>query len=117
MDRPEKILLLQKIMEDMRGAFPKETYKDRRLFKAKELADELGLAEQSAAIQSYVEGHGYGDGRYFRTSYLRGGYCDMEVLHGLTDTYHDKSDEFKLAIHHICEYPEYAFDDYRKETQ
>ena len=36
----------------------------------------------------------------------------MDALHGLTHTYKDKSDDFKVAAEKYLTYPEHRFDDW-----
>ena len=114
MDKNEKILLLQLILEDIRGnwAFGLKN----RCETALELAKELELQDFVGSINEYIQDckDGYNDGRFFRTSYKRGGYEGMEILHGLNKTIMDKSQEFKNSID-VLTYPEYRFEDYWNE--
>jgi hypothetical protein len=105
MNDREKTLLLQLILEDIRGNWAYDL--DSRVLMARELAEELSLK----AHQDRIDAFEYDDGRHFRTSYLDGGYEGMEVLHGLSQTIADKSPEFQQAAA-ILTYPEYRFDDW-----
>ena len=112
----EKILLLKLILEDIRGNWGWETgnrdaeaYKlSRELYKStnNEKWDKL-----SECIARYEHGE---DGRYFR-DYFPNGYMGMESLYSITETYKDKSDEFKAKVKEYLTYPEYHFEDFREE--
>ena len=39
----------------------------------------------------------------------------MESLYSITETYKDKSDEFKAKVKEYLTYPEYRFEDFREE--
>lgn len=113
MDRKEKILLLQLILEDIRGNWGFDL--EERYEMALELAKELELKEFISSITEYIQYCSYGDndGRFFRMSYKDGGYENMEKLHGLNKTIIDKSDEFKEMID-VLTYPEYRFNDWNE---
>ena len=113
MDKNEKILLLQLILEDIRGNWGFDL--EERYEMAIDLAKELELQNFISSINDYIEccKEGWNDGRHFRKSFERGGYEGMEILHGLTKTITDKSEEFKRSIS-ILTYPEYRFDDWDK---
>lgn len=111
MDKNEKLLLLQLILEDIRGnwGFDLEPRVDEALY----LAQDLELPEFIKSIKEYKDdcANGYNDGRFFRMHYERGGYENLEELHGLSPTIIDKSDEFKKNIG-VLTYPEYRFNDW-----
>lgn len=115
MTKKEKILLLQIILEDIRGDWGLDLW--NRVDKAKELAKELKLGRHIDRIEDF-ESHSidYGnvDGRHFRCSYDFGGYQDMGILHGLDKTYKGKSDEFKIKALEILNYPKHCFNDWEE---
>ena len=113
MDKNEKILLLQLILEDIRGNWGFNL--EERYEMALDLAKELKLQNFIDSISNYIEHckKGWDDGRYFRKSFEIGGYEGMEILHGLKKTIIDKSEEFKCYIS-ILTYPECRFDDWDK---
>ena len=113
MTENEKILLLQIILEDIRGDWGLNLWD--RVNKAKKLAKELKLRihiDRIEEFESHSVGYGHVDGRHFRCSYDFGGYQDMGILHGLDKTYKDKSDEFKIEALEILNSPEYIFNDW-----
>lgn len=112
MSREEKLMLLQVILYDMRGAFP-SGWADRRINRARELAEELGLQQHLDHIARLEEDSDF-DGRHFRTSFERGGYEGMAELHGLTETINDKSLAFQRNVRAFLEYPESKFKDWRE---
>ena len=107
----EKILLLQLILEDIRGNWGWDL--DDRVAEALELAVDLDLASHIESIEEFKDlcDKGDVDGRYFRCHYTDGGYEKMEELHGLEPTYKDKSDWFKAQVT-ILTYPECRFKDW-----
>lgn len=111
MEREEKIFALQLLLEDMRGSFPISGWRDNRMAAANELSYELGFKAHTTRIQE-LESHDYRDGRHFGTSVENGGYQGMDALHGLKDTFHDKSLEFRVLMEEILEHPENAFTDW-----
>jgi hypothetical protein len=117
MNEEEKTLLLQLILEDLRGNWGYNA--EVRAMKAGELAKEIGLTKHYERTQSYIkESSEYGDwdGRYFRCSKEIGGYEGMDEMHGLPKTLKDKSEEFKKEALDILTYPEYRFDDYEERN-
>lgn len=132
MEKNEKILLLQLILEDLRGNWSNPR---QRAELALSLAKELEMPVFVSNIERYMsssEGFGDWDGRYFRDSHERGGYEGMHVLHNLFTmkvpewekegkeypyyTFADKSDEFKKAAEDILTYPESRFEDYDRAS-
>lgn len=109
--REEKILLLQLILEDIRGNWGWNL--EERVDMAFDLASELGLEQHIRYIDIYKElcSEGDDDGRFFRTAYEYGGYVGMEELHGLEPTIQDKSNWFKNQVF-ILTYPRYRLDDW-----
>ena len=107
MNNNEKCLLLQLILEDLRGNWADSVSK--RQTKAISLAKELGYEELAKRIEYWDET----DGRYFRDEYPYG-YIDMEKLHGLSKTFKDKSEEFKKEALLYLTYPEYRFEDWEE---
>jgi hypothetical protein len=114
MTKEEKGLLLQLILEDLRGNWGDDP--GHRATEAKVIATELGLAKTRERIDQYFEGaseFGDWDGRHFRCDFIKyGGYYGMETIHNLPKTIKDKSDEFKTAALNILTYPEYRFEDW-----
>lgn len=109
----EKLLLLQLILEDIRGNWGWGL--EDRVDEALDIAEELELEVFIKSINEYKENcaDGDSDGRHFRTGHEDGGYMDMETLHGLSKTIIDKSDEFKICMR-ILTYPEYGFTDWKE---
>lgn len=121
MNVKEKILLVQLLLEDIRGNWGWENDNGicSRAIKARDLCKELvsGLEDERFEtlagccddyIATYFED---GDGRYFRDVFPYG-YENMDILHSLTPTFLDKSDEFKMVAEEYLTYPEYKFDDW-----
>lgn len=100
----EKCLLLQLILEDIRGNWAYSVSK--RQEKAILLAKELGYEELAKEIKEWDRA----DGRYFRHNYPLG-YIGMEKLHGLSRTFNDKSEDFKKTAGLYLTYPEHRFVD------
>lgn len=117
----EKIFLIQMLLEDIRGnwgySFGIATAEERAE-KAKELCEEvakelndecyLTLAD---TCSQYIKACDDYDGRYFRDDFPYG-YINMDSLHGLTHTYHDKSEEFKGVATSFLTHPECRFNDW-----
>ncbi len=122
MNVKEKILLVQLLLEDIRGNWGcgwigKDALE--RATKARDLCEEIAselnddnyltLADScNGYIRYYYED---GDGRWFRAKFPYG-YENMDVLHGLESTYMDKSDEFKSVAEEYLTYPDNRFDDW-----
>lgn len=114
MTQEEKILAIQKLLEDNRWSF----WIDNRSEKALELAKELKNDNWEFAdifinsISEFRWCFGNGDWRYFRMWYNFWWYEWMDILHWLnSNTIQDKSNEFK-KIMELCESPEYRFNDF-----
>ena len=124
MNVKEKILLVQLLLEDIRGNWGYwgigRNVEDRAL-KAKalceEIANELNNNEYTKlafSCDKYIEssrGCGDWDGRWFREAFPYG-YKNMNELHGLILTFNDKSTEFKSVAKEYLTYPEYRFEDW-----
>ena len=116
MSNEEKILLIKLILEEIRGNWgwengnrDAEAYKlSRELYKS---TNDEKWDKLSNCIACYEHGE---DGRYFR-DYFPNGYMGMESLYSITETYKDKSDEFKAKVKEYLTYPEYRFKDFREE--
>ena len=108
MTKDEKLLLLDLLMRDMRGAFPNGR-KDPRLLKVLELAKELELDTLYNETQEWLKRCDYLDGRHFRDCDMN--YEEIAKMHNLKPTYKDKSKEFIYEAG-IIEYKEYMFEDY-----
>lgn len=109
MDKNEKMLLLDLLLQDIRGNWGWEN--KSRTSLALTLAEELGLNEHINKINDYLNLE-YKDGRYFRTDFKYGGYEGMSSYHNLEYTYHDKSEEFKKLADGYLTYPDYRFTDF-----
>ena len=118
MDREEKILALQLILEDIRGnwGFELEERVDIALQLAEDLSEEYPrflLMVKSIKEYQDICKEGDNDGRYFRTEFPYG-YEGMGKLHGLKRTYNDKSKTFKLCVNCLT-YPENSFIDWEEK--
>lgn len=122
MNVKEKILLVQLLLEDIRGNWGWQWVgKDaiERAMKArdlcKEIAEELNddnyliLANSCDCYIRYF--YSDGDGRWFRYAFPNG-YENMDALHGLEPTYMDKSDEFKVVAEEYFTHPECRLEDW-----
>lgn len=122
MNIKEKILLVQLFLEDIRGNWGWENTRGEfcgRAIKARELCDVI--AEESGNDDYHILGtrcNAYiasyfcdGDGRYFREEFPYG-YENMESLHGLKQTFLDKSEEFKALAKQYLTHPECRFEDW-----
>ena len=127
MDVKEKILLVQLLLEDIRGnwgyVWSYGRNAEQRALKAKSLCQEIAAelndnnymtlaAECDEYIRESIE-WGDWDGRFFRAPFPRG-YENMDELHGLKSTYKDKSEEFKFVAEDYLTYPENRFDDWEE---
>lgn len=123
MNVKEKILLIQLLLEDIRGNWGWENTGGvcSRAIKAEELCEELAYELKdnryftlANSCSGYIA-HYYddGDGRWFREQFPHG-YENMDNLHGLNPTYMDKSDEFKEVAEEYLTHPEYRFDDWKE---
>lgn len=123
MNVKEKILLVQLLLEDIRGNWGHGWIGRNamdRANKAKSLCEEIAkelndnnyfiLAITCDEYLSLCE-DGDGDGRFFREEFPEG-YENMDELHGLSPTYKDKSDEFKSVSEEYLTYPQNRFDDW-----
>lgn len=123
MNVKEKILLVQLLLEDIRGNWGWENaggFCDRAE-AARDLCEEIAkelkddnfyiLSGTCSEYISYSEDEGNYDGRFFRDVFPQG-YEHMDVLHGLTTTFIDKSEDFKLVAKQYLTYPEHRFDDW-----
>lgn len=109
----EATLMVECLLRDLRGNWndPKG-----RAEKAMELSKKIKtLHKHVKAIDEYFEyaAEGDWDGRHFRMSYLDGGYENMENLHGLKMTFHDKSVEFRKIATEYITFPECLFKDWK----
>lgn len=112
MDEKEKLLLIQLILEDIRGNWADEL--ESRTNLALRLAEELNLQRHVESISEFQKTMNsyYCDGRYFRTNYEYGGYEGMSTLHGLEHKLEGRSEEFKKLDLDTLTYPEHRFEDY-----
>lgn len=128
MDVKEKILLVELLLEDIRGNWGYcgigRNAIDRALKAAslcEEIAEELNddryLMLQNACnayINNYYDGDS--DGRWFREEFPDG-YENMEKLHGLPFTFLDKSEEFQEEAEEFLTYPQFRFDDWQEREK
>ena len=112
MSDDEKILLIKVLLLDIRGNWG--DYPQRRANKAYELSKELYKStkdENWDKLCDCIAKYDGDDGRYFR-SVFPNGYEGMEKLHKTSQTYKDKSTEFKKIVDEYITFPEYRFEDY-----
>lgn len=114
----EKVLALQLILEDIRGNWGWDL--QERVDKAKEICEGLShkdddfktllstIEEFKAEMEEEPE---WVDGRFFRNEFPCG-YENMSMLHGLNNTYKDKSDQFKADVECLT-YPDLRFSDWK----
>lgn len=122
MNVKEKILLVQLLLEDIRGNWGYAS--EVRTLKAKSLCEEIATELNdndyitlANSCDNYIKSSyecGDWDGRYFRATFPNG-YINMETLHGLHFTYNDKSGDFKAVAKEYLTYPEYRFVDWKNK--
>jgi len=114
MDKNEKVLLLQLILEDIRSNWGWQL--EERVEKALDLAIELRLNPHIEAIKAFLGDMKTGneDGRVFRGSYKWGGYLNMGELHQLSPSILDKSKSFQINAENILTFPKNRFTDWNK---
>ena len=119
MNKEEKILALQLILEDLRGNWGFGV--SERVSAAKNISSGLSqiddrFSKTYTSIREYEVSSidcGDWDGRWFRCQFPVGDE-KMNELHNLSHTYYDKSDEFKSLVDCLT-YPENRFDDWESE--
>ena len=124
MNIKEKILLVQLLLEDIRGNWGywgvgKDV--EERALKAKSLCEEIAQEFDSDnylllahSCDEYITSSrecGDWDGRWFRDEFPYG-YENMDELHDLSRTFNDKSDDFKSVAKKYLTYPENRFEDW-----
>lgn len=121
----EKILLVQLLLEDIRGNWggvigtgcDALARAEKASSLCEEIANELHNDDYLALASScntYIAGYFYdNDGRWFRYTFPKG-YIGMDKLHGLEHTYEDKSNEFKFVADEYLTFPEYRFEDWKE---
>lgn len=113
MKKDEKILMIKLLLKDIRGNWGWEH--SNRAGKAYDLSMELYIDTEDKnwliLARCIAQYDGY-DGRYFRSKFPYG-YEEMEKLYTITETYKDKSEEFKKIVEEYLTYPEYRFEDYK----
>ena len=112
MTKKEKLLLLDLLMRDIRGAFP-ENKLDERLIKVLELSKELGLDTLYNETLEWLKHCDYLDGRQFRDCDYN--YDVVSKMHNLKPTYKDKSYGFCIESM-IIKHKEYFFTDYKNDN-
>lgn len=126
MNTKEKILLVQLLLEDIRGNWGHgwigRNAEDRAL-KAKSLCKEIAsetdnneyliLADNCDIYISSSKSWGDWDGRFFRQVFPMG-YENMNKLHDLNRTFIDKSKDFQSIAEEYLTYPDNAFDDWEE---
>lgn len=112
MNREEKILMVQCLLHDVRLDFSDQV--NRRVELAINLCNELGddFLILVGECKDFLEDE-FTDGRYFRDDFPYG-YLGMEELHGLTNTYQNRSSEFKQLFNNYINCPEYIFSDWKE---
>lgn len=114
MSNEEKILLIKLILEDIRGNWGWEY--GNRVEEAYRLSKELYTStndEKWNELSDCIDCYDGEDGRYFRDEFPNG-YIGMESLYSITETYQDKSIEFKSETKEYLTYPECCFKDFRE---
>ena len=114
MRTPEKILMIELLLRDIRGNWGWELF--HRAEKAKELCMSIsnevqGMDTLANSIKEYID-EPEKDGRFFRIEYPLG-YEDMEQLHEENYNIKGKSKEFVEIAKKYLTHPEYRFDDWR----
>lgn len=124
MNTKEKILLVQLLLQDIRGNWGWERTGSigSRAEVAKDLCEQIAseiddrdYMTLASSCDKYIKSSkdwGDWDGRWFRETFPNG-YENMDSLHGLDPTYMDKSNEFKILAKSYLTYPEYRFDDWK----
>lgn len=124
MNAKEKILLVQLLLEDIRGNWGGGGYgrnAEDRALKAKTLCEEIAketnndeyliLADNCDVYISSSKKWGDWDGRFFRQQFPMG-YDNMDELHNLKPTFMDKSEEFQSVSDEYLTNPDVRFDDW-----
>lgn len=116
MSKEEKILALELILKDIRGnwGWGLEERVDMALNLSIRLSkDNKEYLKMVESINDFKEDMKtkWCDGRHFRTNFPRG-YEGMSKIHGLKNTYKDKSKGFKTKMKCLT-YPEYIFSDWK----
>ena len=115
----EKILLIQLLLEDIRGNWDYNA--EERALKAKSLCEEVAnetnnidftlLADYCDTYINSSKRWDDWDGRFFRQPFPMG-YEKMDKLHNLKPTFNNKSDEFKTVVKEYMTNPELRFGDW-----
>lgn len=127
MNTKEKILLVQLLLEDIRDNWGHGLYgrnAEDRALKAKSLCEEIAketnnseyliLSDNCEVYISSSKRWGDWDGRFFRQSFPMG-YGNMNKLHGLKNTYKNKSKDFQSVAEEYLTSPEIAFSDWETD--
>ena len=119
MNTKEKILLIQLLLEDIRGNWDYNA--EERALKAKSLCEEVAnetnnidftlLADYCDTYINSSKRWDDWDGRFFRQPFPMG-YEKMDKLHNLKPTFNNKSDEFKTVVKEYMTNPELRFGDW-----
>ena len=119
MNTKEKILLIQLLLEDIRGNWGDNP--EKRALKAKSLCEEAANEtknDEFALLADFCDTYiktsknwGDWDGRFFRQPFPMG-YEKMDKLHNLKPTYNNKSNDFKSVAKEYITYPEFRFTDW-----
>ena len=126
MNVKEKILLVQLLLEDIRGNWGHGAYgrnAEERAVKAKSLCEEIAKENNNSEFliladfcDTYINSSkrwGDWDGRFFRQKFPMG-YENMDNLHNLKFTYRNKSKDFQTTAKEYLTYPEFRFDDWEE---
>ena len=119
MNTNEKILLVQLLLEDIRGNW--DDNPEGRALKAKSLCEEIAsetnnvdftlLADYCDTYINSSKRWDDWDGRFFRQPFPMG-YEKMDKLHNLKPTFNNKSDKFKTVAKEYMTNPELRFGDW-----
>ena len=119
MNTKEKILLVQLLLEDIRGNWAYDA--EERATKAKSLCEEIAKEtnnEDFTLLADYCDTYinsskrwGDWDGRFFRQPFPMG-YEKMDKMHNLKPTFNNKSKDFKSIANEYITHPEVRFSDW-----
>lgn len=126
MNTREKILLVQLLLEDIRGNWGHgwigRNAEDRAL-KAKSLCEEIAketnndeyliLADFCSTYINSSKKWGDWDGRFFRQPFPMG-YERMDKMHGLKPTIRNKSKDFQTVAKEYMTNPDFIFNDWNE---
>lgn len=119
MNTKEKMLLVQLLLEDIRGDWADSA--EERALKAKSLCEEIAKEinnEDFMLLADYCDTYinsskrwNDWDGRFFRQPFPMG-YEKMDKMHNLKPTFNNKSKDFKSMANEYLTHPEVRFTDW-----